>query len=70
MDELRGYAELLQDEIETLSEISKVELKGALDREVKVDVDLPKMESLKISFDDISNAIHKSYYFPSETSEF
>lgn len=57
MDELRGYAEYLQDKIEALPEISKAEIKGALEREVRVDVDLLKMESLKISFQDIENAI-------------
>ena len=55
--ELRSYAEYLQDEIEDLSEVSEVELKGALEREVKIDVDLPKMESLKVNFGDIENAI-------------
>ena len=48
--ELRSYAEYLQDEIEDLAEVSEVELKGALEREVKIDVDLPKMESLKVNF--------------------
>lgn len=56
-DELRNYAEYLEDEIEALDEITKVELKGALDREVKVDVDLLKMESMQVSFQDIENAI-------------
>ncbi|MBV6655773.1 MAG: efflux RND transporter permease subunit, partial [Mameliella sp.] len=56
-DELRSYAEFLQDEIETLDEISEVELKGAREREVKVDIDLPKMESMQVSFQDIENAI-------------
>jgi multidrug efflux pump subunit AcrB len=56
-DELRSYAEYLEDEIESLDEISKVELKGTREREVKVDVDLPKMESMKVSFYDIEQAI-------------
>lgn len=57
VDELRGYAEYFQDKIEGLSEISEVEIKGALEREVKIDVDLLKMESMQLNFDDISNAI-------------
>jgi multidrug efflux pump len=56
-DELRGYGEYLQEKIELVSEVSKVELKGTLDREVKIDVDPIKMEARQISFDDISNAI-------------
>lgn len=54
---LRNYAEFLEDKIEGLDEISKVELKGALEREVKIDVDLLKMESLQISFSDVENAV-------------
>lgn len=57
MDELRGYAEMLEDEIEAISEVNEVDLKGALEREMKVDVDLLKMESMKVSFGDIENAI-------------
>ncbi len=56
-DELKEYAELLQDRIEELNEITEVELKGELEREVKVDVDLVKMKALKLSFRDIENAI-------------
>ena len=57
MDELRGYAEYLEDEIEALDEISKVNIKGALEREVKIDMDLHKMQSLQINFQDVENAI-------------
>ena len=56
-DELRSYAEYLEDEIEKLDEISRVELKGTREREVKIDVDLLKMESMQVSFTDIENAI-------------
>jgi multidrug efflux pump len=56
-DELREYAELLQDRIEDLKEISSVDLKGARDREVAINVDLPTMQSLQLSFGDIENAI-------------
>lgn len=56
-DELRNYAELLQEELENISEVNQVDIKGALEREVKVDVDIPRMESLEITFGDIANAI-------------
>ena len=56
-DDLREFAEYLEDEIEKIDEISKVDLKGAKEREVKIDVDLPKMESLQVSFGDIENAV-------------
>jgi multidrug efflux pump subunit AcrB len=56
-DDLREYAEYVKDRIEALKEINKVDLKGALEREVQINVDLNKMQSLKISFNDIQNAI-------------
>lgn len=57
VDQLKEYAEYLEDEIENLPQVSEADIKGALEREVKIDVDLAKMESLKISFNDIENAI-------------
>jgi multidrug efflux pump len=55
--ELKEHAEYLQDLIENLGEISEAPISGLQDDEVKVHVDLFKMESLKISFNDIENAI-------------
>lgn len=57
IDDLKEYAEYLQDEIEEVPQISKVELKGALEREIVVSVDLHKIEPLQISLNDIENAI-------------
>ena len=56
-DELRNYAEYLEDEIEDLGEISDVAIKGAFDREVKIDVDLLQMQAREVSFQDIENAV-------------
>lgn len=56
-DDLREYAEFIQDKVEALKEINKVDLKGALEREVQINVDLNKMQSLQVSFNDIQNAI-------------
>ena len=56
-DELDGYAEYLKDKIKDLREINDVDIKGIMDREVSIEVDLPKMESLQVSFGDIENAI-------------
>ena len=58
-DELREYAEYLEEKIEDLKEISKVDLKGDLEREVKIEVDLLKMQSLQVSFGDIESAIQQ-----------
>ena len=57
INELKTYAEYLEDEIEKLSEVSKCEIKGALDREIRVDADIHKMEAVEVSFQDISDAI-------------
>ena len=57
MDELRGFAEYLEDKIENVEEISKVDIKGVLDREVRIEVDVIRMMSLQVSFQDIENAI-------------
>lgn len=56
-DELRSYGEYLQDEIEKLTEISEVKLKGVAAKEVHIDVDWKQMQAKRISFDDIANAI-------------
>ncbi len=56
-DVLKENAEYLQDEFEKLPEISKAELRGLLDKEVKISVDKNQMEALEISFQDIENAV-------------
>jgi len=56
-DELKKHAEYIQDKIEGLSEVSNVDLKGAQEREIKINVDVLKMQSLQVSFQDIENAI-------------
>ncbi len=57
LDQLNHYADYLEEEIEALSEISKVEIRGINDKEVRISVNMPKMESLNISFGDIAQAI-------------
>jgi multidrug efflux pump subunit AcrB len=57
IDQLKKYGEILEDKIEDLPEISKVEIRGVQDKEVKIEVDLYKMESMEISFMDIENAV-------------
>ncbi len=54
---LKKYAEQMQDEIETLREIRRVDIVGALDREIQVNVDLYKSAQAGISMEDIGNAI-------------
>ncbi|EOR94933.1 RND multidrug efflux transporter [Arcticibacter svalbardensis MN12-7] len=54
---LKKYADDLEDQIESLKEISGVDIVGALDPEVQINVDLQKMDAAKISFTDIENAV-------------
>jgi len=57
IEELKGYAEYLEDRIESVREISKVEIRGVDEREIKVNVDLLKLEAYELTFDDIEFAI-------------
>jgi multidrug efflux pump len=57
LDQLKDYAEHLEEKIEDLPEISKVEIRGVDDKEVRISIDLQKMESLNISFNDVAGAI-------------
>ncbi|MFZ0388895.1 MAG: efflux RND transporter permease subunit, partial [Calditrichia bacterium] len=54
---LKQYAEDLQDEIEGLEEITRVDLIGALDREIQINADLYKMQAAGLSFNSIRNAV-------------
>ncbi len=59
LEQLKEYGEYLEDEIENISSINKVDIRGIQDKEVKIMVDLPKMESMNISFNDIGSAIQQ-----------
>jgi len=54
---LKEFGEYLQDEIENLPEIKKVDIRGAQEKEIEVAVDIYKMMASSVSFQDISNAI-------------
>lgn len=54
---LKEYADQLQDEIEGLEEISRVDIAGALDREIQINVNLYKMQAAGLSFNSIHNAV-------------
>ena len=57
MDDLRTQAEYLQDKIENLSEVSEARMSGDQEREVKINIDLLKMQSRRVSFTDVETAI-------------
>jgi len=56
-DKLKEYSEILQKEIESLSEIKKADIRGALDKEVEIAVDIYKMMAAKVSFYDVVGSI-------------
>jgi len=57
LDRLKKYADDMKDKIEGLKEITRVEIGGALTREIQVDVDMYKMNASSLSFRDIQGAI-------------
>ncbi|GAB3332842.1 efflux RND transporter permease subunit [Larkinella ripae] len=57
LKQLKEYAEDLQDGIEAMPEISRVDIVGALEREIQINVDLPKMQSAGLAFFDIQQAV-------------
>lgn len=57
-DQLNDYAEYLEERIEKLPQITEVDIRGVLDKEMKVNLDLYKMELNELSFNDIGNAIN------------
>jgi len=57
MDELKKYAERIQDRVEALREITRVDIIGALDREVQVNVDKYRMAAANLTFSDIESAL-------------
>ena len=57
IEQLHEYAKHLEERIEELTEVNKVEIRGVPEREVRVSVDLYQLEALKLNFDDIANAL-------------
>ncbi|MCS6917201.1 MAG: efflux RND transporter permease subunit [Chitinophagales bacterium] len=54
---LKRYAELLQDQIEQLPQIARVDLIGAPEREIQVDVDMYQMQVAQVTLFDIYSTI-------------
>ncbi|MGV8879192.1 MAG: efflux RND transporter permease subunit [Sphingobacteriaceae bacterium] len=57
LKKLKDYADDIKDRIEGMKEISRVEIVGALDPEIQINVDANKMQAAQISFTDISRVI-------------
>ncbi len=57
LNKLKQYADDIKDKIESLKEISRVEMVGALDREIQINVDMYKMQAAQIALGDIERAV-------------
>lgn len=57
IQQLKEYAEDLQEEIEDLREISSADIRGAPEREIAVELDLFKMAGKNVTFRDVDDAI-------------
>lgn len=54
---LKDYADIIKDRIESLKEITRVDIIGALDREIQINVDMYKMQVADVTLRDIENAV-------------
>lgn len=56
---LNGTAELLSDRIKPLNDVSKIDLVGSRDRQIRIEIDRRKLETLGISIDEVVRAIQQ-----------
>lgn len=56
-EDLKSFAEYLEEKIERLPQIKEAAIRGAEDKEVEIAVDMYKMAAAKVSFDDIINSV-------------
>jgi multidrug efflux pump len=57
LSKLKKYADDMQDRIEALPEITRVDLVGAPEREIQINVDRYKMEAAGITLSDVERAV-------------
>ena len=57
LDRIKKYADEMQDRIEGLKEITRVEIGGALSREIQIDIDMYKMKAASLTFRDVEQAV-------------
>ncbi len=57
VQQLKDYAEYLQDRIEILPQIKEATIRGAEEMEVEIALDVYKMTASKVSFTDVVNAV-------------
>lgn len=57
LQRLKKYAEDMQDDLENLSQLNRVDIVGAPEREFQINVDRGRMEAANVTFDQIANAV-------------
>ena len=57
IEELENYAEMLKDELETISDVSNVNIAGVEEKELSIKVNPYELDARNLSFNDIENAI-------------
>ncbi|MFL9481882.1 efflux RND transporter permease subunit [Chitinophagaceae bacterium LWZ2-11] len=56
---LKKFADDMKDKLEDLTQINRVDIVGAPEREFQINVDNFRMQSANVTFDDISNAVQR-----------
>lgn len=56
--QLNEYAEILEEKIEDLQEISEVDIRGVQEKEMKIELDRAKAEAVDVSFGTVEGAIN------------
>lgn len=57
LSQLKKYADDMQDRIEGMKEITRVDIVGALEREIQINVDMYKLQAAKLTMGDIDRAL-------------
>jgi len=57
LNRLKKYSDRVKDNLEAIKEVKRVDIVGALDREIQINVDLYKMQAAGITFGDIQQTI-------------
>ncbi len=57
LEKLKKFADKAKDRIEAFKEITRVDIVGALEREIQINVDMNKMQAAKVTFGNIEQAV-------------
>ncbi len=57
LQRLKKYAEDMQDDLENLTQLNRVDIVGAPEREFQINVDRGRMEAAGVTFDQVNNAV-------------